>query len=403
MCLCTRHHVSFSRCLLVRSLGRAAHGRPVHSEENAVARARKQRAPGFPQASPIRLRRSWDESSVAREGPSSRRARSLSSGTTSAPLAAYAPVEAYTPYSGPQSTGLTRTVDNLHLSELPQGFEPAPFSSSLSSYSSETSPVESHFPTITPISWSSIAPPQYMSSAYPSATIPTPQSGHSSRPSSSGMPIPLHISTEPYSYRSWDMPTPPSEAASPRTSEPETYSTYALPIPVRRPPPPPPAPAPQPSRPRLHHSLSLPVGSSDGHYSTLVSNEYAYHHPYKGDDRPPLPYTTHASSVTLERQYNMDTYFGHQDPQHMYRPRYEDHYEPQPSFHEQRRFSEHYSPDATFTPAHEVLAPPLLDRPLSPLDVGQEWEAPRMSVGLGVMAAEGNADEFGLSKYAPTW
>lgn len=410
MSLCSRFIVSAPVASLLARLARTTRltARPRNSEENAAARAKKQRGPGLPAQSSIRLRRSWDEAGARSETVSSRRSRSLSSGMPSAPVTSFAPIEPYTPYHRQQSSGLTRTVDSLHISEMPYGFEAAPFPSSMSSYSSSESPVEPHFPHLLPVSWSPHMQPAYSSASYPPHHLPTPhQSGQSSRPSSSGVPFPQHLATDltAHRYVAWDRPTPPSEVTSPRTSEPETFAYTAYAPPSHRQPPP---PRQQPSRPRLHHSLSLPVGSSDGQYSQLVAHEYTYHHPpYAEDGRRHFSHTAHASSVTQERQANIEAYFSNQGHPQMYRTRYEDGYDVQQQPHDGRRLSDNFSPDMSFTPAHELLATPsMMDRSLSPGDAtigGKEWSRrPSAGMGLGVPLPEVMTDEFGF-KYAPTW
>lgn len=142
------------------------------------------------------------------------------------------------------------------------------------------------------------------------------------------------------------------------------------------------------------------------HYSSLVGQDYAYHHPPKSEAIH-NPHTSHVSSVSLERQHNVDAYFQPQGPQHLYRARYEEPYEQLQPYHphEQRRLSENFSPEVTFTPAsnaEELLLTPLLDRPMMSEEPSMSKEyGRRSSMGLGLQS-EANTDEFGF-KYAPTW
>lgn len=355
----------------------------IDSEENAAARARKQaKAAVYPETSPIKLRRSWDEAIARDEAAYSRRGRSLSSGqpTRNTSTSAFAPLDVSSAHSPTFPTGLTREVNNLYISDVRYAYETTPaYSSSASNYStsSTTSPVEPHFPQLPPSSWAPSSFTSYISSSYQSASLvaPVAHPPHLPRPTVSGLPIPLYPSADAHRYQAWDIPTPPSETPSPRTSEPDShfYSNY-VPAPSQSHPP----ISARRQRPRLQHSLSLPMPNTDAPlpYHSLIDNqENVYQLPPKYA-MPSHPHTTHTSSVALERQSSTSHYFQVQPVhQQAYSSRSQEHYHPSqeqqhpPYSQEQRQYQEPFTPEVTFSRVRSYEDPmltPVVSRPLSP-------------------------------------
>lgn len=312
-------------------------------------------------------------------------------------------------------TGLTREVNNFHISVGRSPYETAlsyPSSASNYSTSSTTSPVEPHFPQLPPSSWAPSGFASYVSASYQSASLVAPiaHPPHLPRPTASGLPLPHYPPPEAQRYQAWDIPTPPSETPSPRTSEPDShpYSNYA------------PAPSHPPvdsrrQRPRLQHSLSLPMPATDAPlpYSTLISGqEHAYQPPPKYEF-PYYPHTTHTSSVALERQATRDNYFQahpvHQQaypiqPYNQQYPQQEQHHPPYPQ--EQRPYQESFTPEVTFSRVRsneDLMLTPVVSRPLSP-DASSSLggDASRRSSSGGAGPYE-ESEQFGFQLPPQRW
>ncbi|ORY80195.1 hypothetical protein BCR35DRAFT_352527 [Leucosporidium creatinivorum] len=383
--------------------------------ENAAARARKQaKAAVYPHTSPIKLRRSWDEAIAREEAAYSRRARSLSSGHSNPSTSAFAPLDAPSVHSPTFPAGLTREVNNFHISDGRYTYDTAPsYPSSASNYSnsSTTSPVEPHFPQLPPSSWAPSGVASYVSASYQTASLVAPiaHPPHLPRPTASGLPLPLYPPPEAHRYQAWDIPTPPSETPSPRTSEPDShaYSAYAPvssrpPIAARR------------QRPRLQHSLSLPMPATDAPlpYSTLIDGQVHAYQPPPKYEVPYYPHTTHASSVALERQATVENYFQTQPvhrqayPSRPYDQRYHQNDQHHPRYPPEQRQYQDFTPEVTFSrvPSHEdPMLTPVVSRPLSP-DASSSLggDASRRSSAGGSGAYE-EGEQFGFQLPPQGW
>lgn len=289
-------------------------------------------------------------------------------------MSAFTPLDGFAALNSPYPTGLTREVNNMHISDGHQwAYDGAPSQAS----SSSTSPVDPHFPQLPPSSWGPSVQASYVSASYQSASVVAPLAlpQHLPRATPAGLPsLPPHYPHPPNAHRygGWDLPTPPSEAASPRTSEPEShaYTTYSLPQQAQPQRPPPPISA---RRPRLQHSLSLPMPPTDMQvtYSNLIGGQEAAYHPPPKYDSPSYPRSAHSTSVVLERQANVDAYFQSQPVHHHNTFVMPHNGQPHHQHHQQQQYQEQsyrptFTTEPTYTRPQDPMFTPLVDQPLSP-------------------------------------